>query len=94
MASALYRSITVYILPKFDLLQVLESIQRFRITDLILVPPIAVLMAKHPAVKKYDLSSLEHVGCGAGPVSRETAVLIEKRLGTGINVKQGWGMTE
>jgi 4-coumarate--CoA ligase len=81
-------------MPKFDFEKMLEYTQRFRITDFTLVPPIAVLLAKHPAVEKYDLSSVENVGCGAAPLGRDVSLQVEKRLGNGLNMKQGWGMTE
>ena len=37
-----------------------------------MVPPIAVLLAKHPVVEKYDLRCVECVICGAAPLSAET----------------------
>lgn len=94
IAGALNRGIPVYIMPKFDFLQVLEYVQKFRITDFALVPPIAVALAKHPAVSNYDLSSIEAMGCGAAPLGRDVAAQLEKRLGQRVNLKQGWGMTE
>lgn len=95
IAAALHRNTPVYIMPKFDFIQMLEYTQKFRITDLILVPPVVVMLAKHPAVKKYDLSSVESVGSGAAPLGRETCSEVEKLWPEGkINVKQGWGMTE
>ncbi|KAJ5126982.1 hypothetical protein N7448_007761 [Penicillium atrosanguineum] len=95
IAAALHRGTPVYIMPKFDFVQMLEYTQKFRITDLILVPPVVVMLAKHPIVKKYDLSSVEAVGSGAAPLGRETCSEVEKLWPEGkINVKQGWGMTE
>jgi hypothetical protein len=40
-----------------------------------LVPPVVVALAKHPAVRsgKYDLSSVESVGCGAAPLGGRSA---------------------
>ncbi|OJD33266.1 4-coumarate-ligase [Diplodia corticola] len=102
--------IPVYVMQKFDFARMLDCIQRHRITDLTLVPPVVVSLAKHPLVANYDLSSVERVGCGAAPLSREMCAELEKRLeGPGpepngqqqqktklprVNVKQGWGMTE
>lgn len=95
IAAAVWRNVPVYIMPKFDFIKVLEYTQKFRITDLILVPPVVVALAKHPAVKKYDLSSVEAVGSGAAPLGREVCEEVEKLWEPGkINVKQGWGMTE
>jgi 4-coumarate--CoA ligase len=82
-------------MPKFDFIQMLEYVQKYRITFLILVPPVVVAMAKHPITKKYDLSSVENVGSGAAPLGREVCVELEKLWPDGrVNVKQGWGMTE
>ncbi|KAJ6167556.1 hypothetical protein N7497_000399 [Penicillium chrysogenum] len=68
IAAALYRATPVYIMSKFDFVKMLEYTQRFRITDFILVPPVVVALAKHPAVGQYDLSSVELVGSGAAPL--------------------------
>ncbi len=97
IALAPLRGIPVYIMPKFDFLQVLENVQRFRITDLTMVPPVVVALAKHPAVRsgKYDLSSVETVGSGAAPLGREVSEEVENLWEKGkVNLKQGWGMTE
>ncbi|OQE40883.1 hypothetical protein PENCOP_c005G08809 [Penicillium coprophilum] len=95
IAAALYRGTPVYLMPKFDFIKLLEYTQKFRITDFILVPPVVVALAKHPAVKKYDLSSVEMVGSGAAPLGREVCEEVEKLWPPGkINIKQGWGMTE
>lgn len=84
-----------YIMPKFDFVQMLENVQRFRITQLGCVPPIAVALAKNPIVRKYDLSSVRLVGSGAAPLSGEIMVEVESLWPNGsVRVKQGWGMTE
>ena len=91
------RRLPVYIMKRFDLLQMLVSIQTFKITELILVPPIIVAMAKHPALKagKYNLNSVFKIMAGAAPLSREICEELEKLWPKGaMNVKQGWGMTE
>ncbi|EAU39152.1 conserved hypothetical protein [Aspergillus terreus NIH2624] len=97
IAAALSRNIPVYIMPKFDFIKMLEYTEKFRITDYILVPPVVVALAKHPAVKsgKYDLSSVEVIGSGAAPLGREVCEEVEALWEPGrINIKQGWGMTE
>ncbi|KAE8355052.1 hypothetical protein BDV28DRAFT_129818 [Aspergillus coremiiformis] len=97
IAAALHRGTPVYIMPKFDFIQMLEYAEKFRISDLILVPPVVVALAKHPAVKsgKYDLSSIEAISSGAAPLGREICGEVEALWEPGrINVKQGWGMTE
>ena len=93
--NAMKLSVPVYVMPKFDFVKMLENIQRFRITSLILVPPIVVAMAKDSRSRQYDLSSVEQVSCGAAPLGREVCAELEKLWPPGqINVKQAWGMTE
>jgi acyl-CoA synthetase (AMP-forming)/AMP-acid ligase II len=92
---ALLRGVPVYIMPKFDFIQMLEYVQKYRITTLTLVPPVVVALAKHPAVKKYDLSSVETAGCGAAPLGSEVSSEFNKLWPEGqVNLTQGWGMTE
>lgn len=89
-----------YVMPKFDFIKMLEYISKYKVTDLNLVPPMAVALAKHPDVDKYDLSSIELIGCGAAPLGRDVAEQVERRFNKGrpedrhVNLRQGWGMTE
>ncbi|KAI9272041.1 hypothetical protein EDC94DRAFT_644774 [Helicostylum pulchrum] len=90
---AIYLGIPVYVMPKFDLVKFCETIQKEKITFSCLVPPIILLLAKHPIVDNYDLSSLKVVTCGAAPLSAELSQQTKRRLPTMI-VKQGYGLTE
>ena len=45
-------------MPRFDLEQFLALIQDHKVTRAYVVPPIALALAKHPLVDKFDLSSL------------------------------------
>lgn len=95
IACALLRGVPVYIMQKFDFIQMLEYVQKYRITGLSLVPPIVVALAKHPAVKNYDLTSVEGAGCGAAPLGYEISLEFNKLWPNGqVNLVQGWGMTE
>lgn len=71
------RGIPIYIMKKFDFVQMLEALQNYKITDLTMVPPIAVALAKHPLTKKYDLSSVREIGSGAAPISGEVITEVE-----------------
>lgn len=46
-------------LPKFEEIAFYETIQKFKVNFLVVVPPIMVLLAKSPLVDNYDLSSIE-----------------------------------
>lgn len=61
-----------------------------------MVPPLMVFLAKHPLVDNYDLTSLRELLCGAAPLSKETEDAVYKRLhkNEGLNIRQGFGMSE
>jgi len=56
------------------------------------VPPVAVALAKHPAVDQYDLRHLRALFSGAAPLGPELTDAIQRRLK--VIVHQGYGMTE
>jgi len=92
---AVKQRIPVYMMPRFNLLEMLQYTEQYKITDLVLVPPVVVAMAKYPATRRFDLSSVDNVGSGAAPLGREISEKFERIWSTGqVNVKQGWGMTE
>jgi acyl-CoA synthetase (AMP-forming)/AMP-acid ligase II len=92
MNMSLAQGATVVTMPRFDMEQFLELIQKHRVTRANLVPPIMLGLAKHPAVDKYDLSSLKEVLSGAAPLGEDLAEAVVQRLG--CNVLQGYGLTE
>src|SRR6185503_9515838 len=79
-------------MPRFELEACLEAIQKYRITYANVVPPMVLALAKHPAVDKYDLSSLRGVFSGAAPLGENVAAAAGARLG--CPVIQGYGLTE
>src|SRR5215211_7038920 len=83
---------TVVSLPRFDLEAFLQAIQDYRATGTIIVPPIALALARHLVVDRYDLSSLRYAGCGAAPLGKEIEEECAERLGCLFH--QGYGMTE
>ena len=93
MNMTLIAGATIITMPRFDLVQFLELIQKYRITKTNLVPPILVALAKHPLVDQYDLSSIVELFSGAAPLSHELATEASKRL-HGCSVVQGYGLTE
>ena len=89
---ALYVRARLVTLPRFDLAQFLEVIERERATYLFVAPPIALALAKHPLVDSRDLSSVRVVLSGAAPLDGALADTVAQRLGT--RVVQGYGMSE
>jgi 4-coumarate--CoA ligase len=79
-------------MPRFDLVKFCEAIQKYKVTLAHVVPPVLVLLAKHPIVDKYDLSSVTHYQCGAAPLSAELSMAVTTRLKA--KCVQSYGMTE
>ena len=92
MALALSRGATVVTMPRYDLAQMLDLVERHRITRAMLVPPIILALAKSRLVDGRDLSSLRIVKSGAAPLDASLANAAAARIGAVI--VQGYGMTE
>jgi len=84
--------VPVYVMKQFVYEDFLGSIQKYKITHLQVAPPILVMLSKRPETSKYDISSVTDVLCGAAPLSKELQNDVSNRFGMQIN--QGWGMTE
>jgi acyl-CoA synthetase (AMP-forming)/AMP-acid ligase II len=92
MNQGLMAGATIVTMPRFELEQFLQLIERHRVTRAYVVPPIALALAKHPAVDRYELSSLRAMKCGAAPLGAELVERVSERLG--CFVSQGYGLTE
>ena len=89
---ALRQRATLVTMPRFDLMEFLRVVQDHRCTFLFIAPPIAVALAKHPAVDQFDLSRVHSVFSGAAPLDGETAETAGRRIGA--RFFQGYGMSE
>jgi 4-coumarate--CoA ligase len=81
-----------YVMRKFVFEDFLATIQRYKISNIQVAPPILVMLDKRPEVSKYDLSSVKHILCGAAPLGKELQRAVKTKLN--CNIIQGWGMTE
>ncbi len=79
-------------MPRFDLEAFLTHIQTHRPRHILVAPPVAIALAKHPMVDRFDLSSVETLISAAAPLGVETAEAVGRRLG--CRAVQGYGMTE
>lgn len=90
--AALYNRGRLVIMPRFDLVEFLDNIQKYQVTSAYIAPPVAVALAKHPIVDNYDLSSLKVMMSGAAPLDDELGKAVAKRLD--LHMLQGYGMSE
>lgn len=91
---SVYRGDGVVILPKFDMTQYLQALEKYKINTLYLVPPIIINMIKNKKLlDKYDLSHVRQIFTGAAPLGGETAEALQKQHPS-WHVRQGYGLTE
>ena len=77
---------------RFDLDALLHHIEADRITLEMAVAPIALAMADHPDLERYDLSSLRYIMWGATPVTESVAQRVTQR--TGVAFLPAYGASE
>jgi acyl-CoA synthetase (AMP-forming)/AMP-acid ligase II len=92
MNLGLHVGATVVTMPRFDLAQCLEALQKYGVTFANVVPPIVLGLAKNPLVDGYDLRHLRTLFSGAAPLGASVAEAVSARLG--CEVAQGYGLTE
>lgn len=83
---------SVVLQRSFDPGEVLAAVERERITDLWVLPPLLYRLLDHPAIGSTDLSSLERIlygGCVASPVRLREAIKV-----FGPILASGYGMSE
>lgn len=81
------------IIPTFDVLDVMQTIEREQVNELLLVPTMIQAVLIHPDFARYDLSSLKRLAYGASPIAMP---VLEKALAAlpGIEFMQAYGLTE
>ncbi|MCJ1350697.1 MAG: hypothetical protein MMC33_000678 [Icmadophila ericetorum] len=89
---AIYCGLTLVVMSKFDIEKFCQYVQDYKITFSYIVPPVVLLLGKHPCVDKYDLSTLRMLNSGAAPLTKELVETVYKRLK--VPIKQGYGLSE
>jgi acyl-CoA synthetase (AMP-forming)/AMP-acid ligase II len=82
------------VMSRFNLESFLRLVQDQAITRACVAPPIVLALAKDPIVSAYDVSPLRILLSGAAPLDADLAIACQARLGPGVRVLQGYGMTE
>lgn len=76
----------------FDPELLLRNIEAHKVAGTALVPTMAAFLLNHPAIDRYDLSSLKQVAFGAAPCPVELVKAFEAK--TGARVRVVYGLTE
>lgn len=88
----IHSGVTITVMAQFEIERFCSIVQSHQITYAYVVPPVILLLGKHTAVNKYDLSSLRMLNSGAAPLSQELVETVHKRIN--VPIKQGYGLTE
>ncbi|KAJ6582989.1 AMP binding protein [Mycena vulgaris] len=90
----------VVIQQRFEPVEFCANIEKYKISYSLIVPPILVVLARHPAAEKYDLSSLRYMCSGAAPLGKDLVHQVKQRLlkmrknKQVCEISQGFGLTE
>jgi len=92
MNAWLHAGATIVTMPRFDLAQYLDLLERYAATQAYIVPPIALALARHPAVAGKNLTALRYILCAAAPLGADLEQELAQRLGCAVG--QAYGLTE
>ncbi|KAJ7196472.1 AMP binding protein [Mycena pura] len=90
----------IVVQARFNPIEFCANVEKYRVGFAFIVPPVLVVLARHPAVDKYNLSTLEYMLSGAAPLGADLTEAVRKRLlskrkpGAKCFIMQGYGLTE
>lgn len=92
MLCSIYRGTTIVMLPSFNAQEVLETIDKEKVSVFPGVPTIYVALINDPNIKKYSLKTIRNCVSGAAALPAE----VQKKFNelTGGNLVEGYGLTE
>jgi long-chain acyl-CoA synthetase len=79
---------------RFDPGRYLADAERFRVTSMAGAPPLFAALVRHPDFATRDLTSVRGITSGAAPLAVELIRALCARLGEGVVVGEGYGLTE
>jgi len=83
---------TNLLVPKFDVDDVIETMEREKVAYGFLVPAMLNALARHPTARDRDWSHLKALQIGGAPTADDTALLAHEVFGD--TLYQGYGQTE
>ena len=92
MNGTLLRGGSVVMLPRFEPLAVLESIERQRVTFFAGVPTMYFALLHHPEAARFDLTSLRECVSGGAPMPVEVMRAFDARHD--VDILEGYGLSE
>jgi len=93
MVPSIAAGVKLVLMHKWDPELAMQLIERERVTNAGGVPTIAWQLLEHPALGKYDLSSLESISYGGAPAAADLVARLKEKFPK-VVPGTGWGMTE
>jgi len=92
MNTPIYQGASILPLPRFDVLEVIRTIEKYRPTYFVGVPAMFDALMSYPGIENYNLKSIKYCISGAAPQPTKVA----KKLGEVVNalVVEGYGLAE
>ncbi|KAH8725360.1 4-coumarate-CoA ligase-like protein [Phaeosphaeriaceae sp. PMI808] len=92
--SPLRGGMKTYVMRRFELKSWLRNIERFRITEANMVPPMVIQVINSPLTKMHSLASIRNSWVGAAPLAAEPQARYKALLRHDTPFNQVWGMSE
>ncbi|KAJ7430584.1 AMP binding protein [Mycena galericulata] len=97
---AFFRGCSVVVQTRFEPVAFCANIEKYKVDFAYIVPPVLVVLARHPAVDSYDLSTLRYLVSAAAPLAPDLVRTVKRRLlakrsvGLPCTIAQAYGITE
>jgi acyl-CoA synthetase (AMP-forming)/AMP-acid ligase II len=91
--SVLYVGGSLVILKRFDVIEILKSIEKEKVTDTMLTPAMCIMTFNEPTFEKYDVSSIEFVIDGGEKMPLHMIMKFKEKF-PGAWFADAYGMTE
>jgi acyl-CoA synthetase (AMP-forming)/AMP-acid ligase II len=93
--STLKAGSVAYMMRRFDLEKYLNTVEKYNVTDLAMVPPIVIAILMSPLCQQRPfLKKVRLAACGAAPLDKGIQARFRSLMGDGSPFTQVWGMTE
>ena len=90
--ASIYQAATIILLSRFEVNEVLDTIDRYQPTRMAGVPTMYIALASHPRIRESRISSIKVFSCGSAPFPMEAFKNFEDL--TAGKISEGYGLTE
>ncbi|MEM3703022.1 MAG: AMP-binding protein [Candidatus Bathyarchaeia archaeon] len=92
MGTYLAAASTIILFERFNLIKVLEAVQKYKVTVFTGVPTVYNAIISFPEIKSFNLQSVRIWKSAAAPLTTNTWLKFKELIGANITI--GWGLTE